>query len=58
MCKSSTRFNAVSINPQRGDMVMRRYIVSDTDNVPECLLACYYCKHPTFKLAKKVSFIF
>lgn len=54
-CKSSTRFNSLHINPDTGDAILRRYIISDTDNVPQNLLACYYCKHPSFKLSKKVG---
>ncbi|KAI1716632.1 hypothetical protein Ddc_10425 [Ditylenchus destructor] len=55
-CKSSTRFNAICAHPETGSMVLQRYIVSDTENVPDRLLACYYCKHPTFHVAKKIFY--
>uniref|UniRef100_A0A914HK03 DUF7747 domain-containing protein n=1 Tax=Globodera rostochiensis TaxID=31243 RepID=A0A914HK03_GLORO len=56
-CKSSTRFSSVQFDAEKNSLVFNRYIISDAANVerPECLIACYYCKHPIFNLVKKVG---
>uniref|UniRef100_A0A183CDR3 ATPase_AAA_core domain-containing protein n=1 Tax=Globodera pallida TaxID=36090 RepID=A0A183CDR3_GLOPA len=57
-CKSSTRFSSVQFDAEKNSLVFNRYIISDAANVerPECLIACYYCKHPIFNLVKKIYY--
>ncbi|KAF7635919.1 SWIM-type domain-containing protein [Meloidogyne graminicola] len=58
-CKSSTRFSSVQHDNERNTLIFNRYIISDATSVlykPECLFACYYCKHPVFDLVKKIFY--
>lgn len=58
-CKSSTRFSSVHFDNDRNTLVFNRYIISDATSIlrkPECLFACYYCKHPVFDLVKKIFY--
>ncbi|CAK5089015.1 unnamed protein product [Meloidogyne enterolobii] len=58
-CKSSTRFSSVHFDNDRNTLVFNRYIISDATSIlckPQCLFACYYCKHPVFDLVKKIFY--